>query len=425
MFCGRHLDESFACFGAPGGVCYSVSFPELTMQHLGFGPTDLPVPQFFAPVLASFRQEFGEPAVVVRSPGRVNLIGEHTDYNHGFVLPAAVDRGIAMAVKARSDRRYVLHSLDLDRRLEGDVRELVPHPERWPNYLLGVVDQLQKSGNPLGGFELVYGGDLPLGAGMSSSAALECGLAFSLNELFGLGLDRPTLAKLSQAAEHSFVGVKCGIMDQMASLMSRKDHVMMLDCHDLSCRFVPFVSPVKIFLCDTQVERALAESGYNQRRSQCEAGVALLQKHAPDVRSLRDVSLELLDAHRAEFDAIVYRRCRYVIEENLRVIAACDALESDDLPALGRLMNKSQQGLSQAYEVSCPELDVLAEAAAALPGVLGARMMGAGFGGCTINLVEAGQEEAFVQGMAPAFAKIGKLPKIHACAPHRGTERMQ
>jgi len=395
------------------------------MQHLGFGPTDLPVPQFFAPVLASFRQEFGEPAVVVRSPGRANLIGEHTDYNHGFVLPAAVDRGIAMAVKARSDRRYVLHSLDLDRRLEGDVRELVPHPERWPNYLLGVVDQLQKSGNPLGGFELVYGGDLPLGAGMSSSAALECGLAFSLNELFGLGLDRPTLAKLSQAAEHSFVGVKCGIMDQMASLMSRKDHVMMLDCHDLSCRFVPFVSPVKIFLCDTQVERALAESGYNQRRSQCEAGVALLQKHAPDVRSLRDVSLELLDAHRAEFDAIVYRRCRYVIEENLRVIAACDALESDDLPALGRLMNKSQQGLSQAYEVSCPELDVLAEAAAALPGVLGARMMGAGFGGCTINLVEAGQEEAFVQGMAPAFAKIGKLPKIHACAPHRGTERMQ
>jgi len=395
------------------------------MQHLGLGPTDLPVPQFFAPVLASFRQEFGEPAVVVRSPGRVNLIGEHTDYNHGFVLPAAVDRGIAMAVKARSDRRYVLHSLDLDRRLEGDVRELVPHPERWPNYLLGVVDQLQKSGNPLGGFELVYGGDLPLGAGMSSSAALECGLAFSLNELFGLGLDRPTLAKLSQAAEHSFVGVKCGIMDQMASLMSRKDHVMMLDCHDLSCRFVPFVSPVKIFLCDTQVERALAESGYNQRRSQCEAGVALLQKHAPDVHSLRDVSLELLDAHRAEFDAIVYRRCRYVIEENLRVIAACDALESDDLPALGRLMNKSQQGLSQAYEVSCPELDVLAEAAAALPGVLGARMMGAGFGGCTINLVEAGQEEAFVQGMAPAFAKIGKLPKIHACAPHRGTERMQ
>ena len=395
------------------------------MQHLGFGPTDLPVPQFFAPVLASFRQEFGEPAVVVRSPGRVNLIGEHTDYNHGFVLPAAVDRGIAMAVKARSDRRYVLHSLDLDRRLEGDVRELVPHPERWPNYLLGVVDQLQKSGNPLGGFELVYGGDLPIGAGISSSAALECGLAFSLNELFGLGLDRLTMAKLSQAAEHSFVGVKCGIMDQMASLMSRKDHVMMLDCHDLSCRFVPFVSPVKIFLCDTQVERALAESGYNQRRSQCEAGVALLQKHAPDVHSLRDVSLELLDAHRAEFDAIVYRRCRYVIEENLRVIAACDALESDDLPALGRLMNKSQQGLSQAYEVSCPELDVLAEAAAALPGVLGARMMGAGFGGCTINLVEAGQEEAFVQGMAPAFAKIGKLPKIHACAPHRGTERMQ
>jgi galactokinase len=392
------------------------------MQHLGLGPTDLP--QVLVPVLASFRQEFGEPAVVVRSPGRVNLIGEHTDYNHGFVLPAAVDRGIVMAVRARSDRRYVLHALDLDRRLEGDLMQLAPHPERWPNYLLGVLDQLQKAGKSVGGFELVYGGDLPIGAGMSSSAALECGLAFALNELFDLGLDRLTMAKLSQAAEHSFVGVKCGIMDQMASLMSQKDHVMMLDCQDLSCRFVPFRSQVKIFLCDTQVERALAESGYNQRRSQCEAGVALLRKHAPDVQSLRDVSLELLEAHRAEFDPIIYRRCRYVIEENLRVIAACAALESEDLPAFGRLMNQSQQGLSKAYQVSCPELDLLAEAAAALPGVLGARMMGAGFGGCTINLVQAGQEEAFVQGMAPAFAKIGKTPKIHSCAPHGGTERL-
>jgi galactokinase len=393
------------------------------MQHLGLGPTEI-LPQFLVPVLASFRQEFGEPAVLVRSPGRVNLIGEHTDYNQGFVLPAAVDRGIAMATSPRSDHRYVLHSLDLDRRLEGDLRKLAPHTERWPNYLLGVVDQLQKAGKSIGGFDLVYGGDLPMGAGMSSSAALECGLAFALNELYGLGLDRLSLAKLSQAAEHSFVGVKCGIMDQMASLMSRKDHVMMLDCQDLSCRFVPFHSPVKIFVCDTQVERALAGSGYNQRRSQCEAGVALLQKHAPEVHSLRDVSLELLDAHRAELDPVVYRRCLYVVEENLRVIAACDALEREELAVLGGLVNQSHQGLSKAYEVSCPELDVLAEAAAALPGVLGARMMGAGFGGCTINLVRAGQEEAFVQGMAPAFAKIGKTPKIHACAPHCGTERL-
>jgi galactokinase len=390
------------------------------MQHPGLGPTE----ESLVPVLASFRQEFGEPAVVVRSPGRVNLIGEHTDYNQGFVLPAAVDRGIAMALKARSDRRYVLHALDLGRRLEGDLGELAPHPDRWPNYLLGVLDQLQKAGHRLGGFELVYGGDLPIGAGMSSSAALECGLAFAMNELNGLGLDRLTMAKLSQAAEHTFVGVKCGIMDQMASLLSQKDHVMMLDCQDLSCRFVPFHSPVKIFLCDTQVARALAESGYNQRRRQCEAGVALLRKYAPAVHSLRDVSLELLDAHRSEFDPIVYRRCRYVIEENLRVIAACEALERDNVELLGRLMNQSHQGLSRAYEVSCPELDVLAEAAAALPGVLGARMMGAGFGGCTINLVEVGAEDAFVQGMAPAFARIGKPPKIHSCAPHCGTERL-
>jgi galactokinase len=383
----------------------------------------MPAEESLVPVLASFRQEFGEPAVVVRSPGRVNLIGEHTDYNQGFVLPAAVDRGIAMVLRARSDRRYVLHALDLGRRLEGNLGELAPHPERWPNYLLGVLDQLQKAGHRLGGFELVYGGDLPMGAGMSSSAALECGLAFAMNELYGLGLGRLALAKLSQAAEHSFVGVKCGIMDQMASLLSQKDHVMMLDCRDFSCRFVPFKSPVKIFLCDTQVARALAESGYNQRRSQCETGVALLRKYASAVHSLRDVSLELLDANRTELGPIVYRRCRYVIEENLRVIAACEALERNDPKIFGQLMNQSHQGLSKAYEVSCPELDVLAEAAAALPGVLGARMMGAGFGGCTINLVAAGQEEAFVDGMVPAFAKIGKPPKIHACAPHCGTER--
>jgi galactokinase len=382
------------------------------------------LPQFLVPVLASFRRQFGEPAVVVRSPGRVNLIGEHTDYNHGFVLPAAVDRGIAMALKPRSDYRYVLHALDLGRRLEGNLGELGPHPARWPNYLLGVLDQLQNAGTPVGGFDLVYGGDLPMGAGMSSSAALECGLAFALNELYGLGLDRLAMAKLCQAAEHSFVGVKCGIMDQMACLLSQKDHVMMLDCQYLSCRFVPFHSPATIFVCDTQVERSLAESGYNQRRSECEAGVALLRKYTPEVHSLRDVSLELLDAYRREFEPIIYRRCRYVIEENLRVIAACDALTSEDLPAFGRLMNQSHQGLSRAFQVSCPELDVLAEAAAALPSVLGARMMGAGFGGCTINLVQAGQEEAFVQGMAPAFAKIGKTPKIHPCAPHCGTERL-
>jgi len=388
------------------------------MQHSNLGSTDVLT-------ISKFRQEFGEPAVVVRSPGRVNLIGEHTDYNQGFVLPAAVDRGITMAIRPRSDRRFVLRALDLGRRLEGELKDLAPHAERWPNYLLGVLDQLHKAGHALGGFELVYGGDLPIGAGMSSSAALECGLAFSLNELFGLGLDRLTMAKLSQAAEHTFVGVKCGIMDQMASLLSQKDHVMMLDCQDLSCRFVPFRSPVKIFLCDTQVGRALAESGYNQRRSQCEAGVALLRKYAPQAQSLRDVSLALLDAHQADFEPVVYRRCRYVIEENLRVVAACAALERDDLPAFGRLMNQSHQGLSKAYEVSCPELDVLAEAAAAIPGVLGARMMGAGFGGCTINLVAVGQEEAFAQGMASAFAKIGKPPQIHGCAPHGGTERLQ
>jgi len=379
-----------------------------------------PIPD---PVLTAFQAAFGQPAVVIRSPGRVNLIGEHTDYNQGFVLPAAVDRGVTLALKPRLDRRYRFKALDLDQELEGDLASLSPHAQRWPNYLLGVLDQLQKAGHALGGFELVYGGDLPIGAGMSSSAALECGLAFGLNELFELGLDRVTLAKLAQAAEHTFVGVKCGIMDQMASLLSRGGHLMKMDCRDLSIEFIPFRHAVKIFLCDTQVERALAESGYNERRGQCEGAVALLQKYEPAIASLRDVSLELLDAHRGEFEPVVYRRCRYVIEENARVLQACEALESGDLKGFGHLLNLSHEGLSKGYEVSCPELDHLAEAAQALPGVLGARMMGAGFGGCTINLVEAVAEEAFLKGMAKAYEGLGREPRIHACAPAGGTER--
>ena len=373
-------------------------------------------------VIAGFRSEFGQPALILRSPGRVNLIGEHTDYNEGFVLPAAVDRGVTMALRPRSDRKFVLRSLDLEKRLEGDIDALTPHPDRWPNYLLGVMDQLRKARFKLGGFELVYGGDLPMGAGMSSSAALECGLAFGLNELFKLGLNRRRLAKIGQAAEHTFVGVKCGIMDQMASVLSRKDQLMRLDCRNLSINYVPMQGDVKIFLCDTQVERALAESGYNERRASCEAGVAILKKHNPAIRSLRDVQLDFLYAHRDEFDGVMFRRCRYVVEENMRVLAACEALEDGDLTAFGQLMNLSHYGLSTAYQVSCPELDVLADAASKLPGVLGSRMMGAGFGGCTINLVEASASEAFQKGMIEAFERIHRKPLIHMCAPTQGTE---
>jgi len=374
------------------------------------------------PVIVAFQESFGEPALVLRSPGRVNLIGEHTDYNEGFVLPAAVDRGVTMALKPRSDRRFMLQALDLEKRFEGDLDDLKPAPERWPNYLLGVLDQLLKRGCKLRGFELTYGGDLPMGAGMSSSAALECGLAFGLNELCGLGLDRSELARIAQAAEHTYVGVKCGIMDQMASLQSQQDHLMLLDCRDLSIRYVPFKGDVKIFLCDTQVERALAESGYNERRAMCEVGVALLQRYAPSIQSLRDVSLALLEAHKAEFEPVTYQRCRYVVQENQRVLDACQALERGDLAVFGRYMNESHEGLSKVYEVSCPELDVLADAAQAIPGVLGSRMMGAGFGGCTINLVEVSAEQAFLEGMKPAFAKIGKEPRIHGCALSAGTE---
>ncbi len=374
-------------------------------------------------MLAAFRKRFGEPSVVVRSPGRVNLIGEHTDYNQGFVLPAAVDRGITLAMAPAAGRRCVLSSLDMRDEVEADLDDLSPRTCRWPNYLLGVVDQLQKAGYPLAGFALAFGGDLPIGAGMSSSAAVECGIAYGLNELFDLRIERAKLAVLAQAAEHAFVGLQCGIMDQMASLMSRSGHLMLLDCQDLSLRFIPFDAQVKLFLCDSQVDRALADSGYNERRSQCEAAVALLQREIPAIRSLRQVSLDLLEEYRVDMDPVVYRRSRYVIEENARVLAACDALHRRDLAAFGQLLARSHEGLSKDYEVSCPELDVLARTAMTLPGVLGARMMGAGFGGCTINVVEPDCEDSFLRGMAGAFAQIGKHTRIHACAPCAGTAR--
>ncbi|HEX7599082.1 MAG TPA: galactokinase [Polyangia bacterium] len=374
-------------------------------------------------IATSFRTAFATaPALLVRGPGRVNLLGEHTDYNLGFVLPAAIDRAVWMALSPRPDRRCRFHSVDLGEDLMMDLGHLNRAARPWANYLLGVLSELEIAGLEVRGVDVAFGGDVPIGSGMSSSAALTCGFAFGLNTLFDLGLDRVALARLGQRAENRFVGVNCGIMDQFASLLGQAGRLIRLDCRDLSFSHVPFErTDLRLVLCDTQVRRALAGSEYNVRRAQCEAGVAVLAKHHPAVKSLRDATQEMLEVHRSEMDPVVFRRCAYVVNENQRVVAGCAALERDDVAAFGACMNGSHAGLRDEYQVSCTELDTLAAAAQALPGVLGSRMMGAGFGGCTLNLVESESLDVFRAGMAPAFTRLGVPPLLHVCRLTGGT----
>jgi galactokinase len=371
----------------------------------------------------AFRNAFGVAPLLVRSPGRVNLIGEHTDYNEGFVLPAAVDRSIVFALAPRTSPTAVLRALDLDQGHEFEVARPVRSDKGWPNYLMGVVDQLNRLGAPVGGFVCLFGGDIPIGAGMSSSAALEAGLAFGLNRIFGLDLDPLSLVKLAQRAENEFVGVRCGIMDQYVNIFGRERSVLEIDCRSLNHRHVPFErEDLRLVLCDTLVKRELAASEYNVRRGQCEAGVRILSRSAPGVRSLRDVTPELLEGHRSELDPVIYRRCSYVVAENSRVESAVADLENGDLAAFGRRMNASHDGLRDDYQVSCAELDVLVDAAREVSGVLGARMMGAGFGGCTINLVKESAVGALKEGTARAFRnRFGREPGWHIDRLRAGT----
>jgi galactokinase len=362
--------------------------------------------------------------MVVRSPGRVNLIGEHTDHNLGFVLPASVDRSIYLAIGLRNDSMIRFLSLDKHGAYSGSSKNIRPAESDWPNYLLGVLKEFQELDMEVRGVDCVFSGDVPIGCGLSSSAALEGGFAFGLNELHGFGLDRVALAKLSQRSENRFVGVNCGIMDPFASILGREKKLIKLDCRNLNYEYVPFErDDIRIVLCDSQVRRSLTGSEYNSRRAQCEEGVALLKKHYPAVASLRDSTLDMLEAHRKEFDPAVYRRCTYVVAENRRVLDACASLERGDMGAFGTAMNRTHDGLRDGYEVSCLELDILAEAAQSMPGVLGSRMMGAGFGGCTINLVEADALDSFQERMAPVFrTRLGKEPVIHVCQLRGGTE---
>ncbi|WPP48153.1 galactokinase [Catalinimonas niigatensis] len=336
-----------------------------------------------------FLELYDKQPSLVRSPGRVNLIGEHTDYNEGFVLPAAINKEMIFAVAPNDHSRCRIYSYDMRENVDVDPTAFQPSKYTWANYILGVIDQLQKQGLMVKGFDCVFGGDIPKGAGISSSAALECGLTTALNHIFEFGLDKQSIAKISQKAENEYVGVQCGIMDQFANMFGQRHQVIKLDCRSLEYELIPFkIDGYKIVLLDTNISHSLASSEYNVRRQQCEEGVKILKEQGLEVSSLRDVSLDMLTRFRTMMDAVVYRRCRYVIEENKRVEEACRLLEQDDLPAFGQKMYESHEGLSKAYEVSCEELDFLVDQTRDNDSVLGARMMGGGFGGCTINLVK-------------------------------------
>lgn len=344
-----------------------------------------------------FTTLFQADPLIVRSPGRVNLIGEHTDYNNGLVLPAAIDKHITLAIGKRTDGEIHLHSLDNEDNYVSAVSGIKESGKLWPDYILGVADQLLKRGYTFSGFNLAFGGNIPQGAGLSSSAALECATVVALSELFGLRIAPLDAALIAQAAENDFVGVKCGLMDQFASVFGKDNHLIKLDCADYSYEYIPFsAKDINIVLFDTQVKHSLASSAYNERREQCEKGVSLVRQHHPQVNSLRDVTEEQLLQHVRPVDELIYRRCHYVVSEIRRLQEACEDLKRDDFNAFGSKMFETHDGLQHLYEVSCRELDILVELVKPIPHVLGARMMGGGFGGCTINLVKAAHTDEVV-----------------------------
>lgn len=353
---------------------------------------------------AKFGPETLDTARIFRSPGRINLIGEHTDYNNGFVLPASVDKAVYFIVSPREDNQVILYAADLGETYSFTLDDLSKPAQSWAHYQIGIVDQLHKNGYKIGGFQTTFGGNVPVGAGLSSSAALECCLLFALNEIFELGLDRFSIVKMSQKAENEYVGVQCGIMDQFASAFGKEESVIRLDCRSLEYQYFPFpMQDYLLVLCDTSVKHSLASSEYNTRRLECEKGTAILKKYNPAIESLRDASPELVEAHKDELGEVVYRRCKFMTEEIERVQVACDLLVDGNLADFGKKMYETHDGLQHEYEVSCPELDFLVDQTRGNASVLGARMMGGGFGGCTINLVENSAVDDFEESMKKAY----------------------
>ena len=370
------------------------------------------------------------PSVVVKSPGRINLIGEHIDYNHGFVLPAAIDKYIEVAIGKRNDGALHMVALDLGETIIVPTHNLMPHTIIWVNYIIGVVDQVfnrmkathdefnsiennlasvknnlsSNETNLAAGFNISVQGNIPLGAGLSSSAALECAVLFAINELYGLSFTKMEMALMAQSAEHTFAGVKCGLMDMFASLHGQKNKAILLDCDSLAFTYYPIeLKDYSIVLFDTQIKHALASSEYNTRRVECEQGLKIIQEKYPSVKTFRDISIEQVEECLV---TKVYQRCKYVVEEIARVQLAVQDLQKGDMQAFGKKMFETHEGLSKLYEVSCPELDFLVNELAHNENVLGARMMGGGFGGCTINIIKKTAVEEITLALTAKYAQV-------------------
>lgn len=375
-------------------------------------------------IAQKFAELFGSDPLIVRSPGRINIIGEHTDYNDGFVLPAAIDKAAYLAISLRNDNEIHLVADDLDENFSISINDLRPAGDiSWPNYILGSVAQFQKKGVALNGFNAVLSSDVPIGAGLSSSAAVECATTFALNELLHTRLGRLEMVKMSQKAEHEYAGVMCGIMDQFASMMGKKDHVIKLDCRSLEFDYVPFkLDGIKILLLDTNVKHSLASSEYNTRRKECTQAVEWIREHEPKVKALRDVTEDMLDKYVLPKDQLIDKRSRFVVQEIDRLQRACEDLKRGDIQSLGKKMYHTHDGLSKMYEVSCDELDYLINFVRNNKSVIGARMMGGGFGGCTINLVKEEAIPGLIKDISAKYEKhSGKKLNAYVVSINEGT----
>ena len=373
-----------------------------------------------------FKSLFGNDYMVYTSPGRVNLIGEHTDYNGGFVFPGAIDKGIYAVINPNGTDKVRAYSLDYSQQAEFGMNEEDAPQESWARYIFGVCREMKKRGFEPKGFDTVFAGDVPLGAGMSSSAALESTFANALNEIFNLNIDRFELARIGQSTEHNYCGVKCGIMDQFASVFGKKGHLMRLNCATMEFEYFPFnPEGYKVVLLDTVVKHELASSAYNKRRESCENACAHIKARHPEVNYLSDATMAMLDEVKAEISEEDYMRAVYVIGEKQRVLDVCAALEKGDYDTVGDRMFGTHYGMSKEYEVSCEELDFLNDVAKQC-GVTGSRVMGGGFGGCTINLVKEDLYDNFIATAKREYlAKYNREPKVYDVVISDGARRIK
>jgi len=373
-------------------------------------------------ILERFRARFGGDPRVYRAPGRVNLIGEHTDYNDGFAMPAAIEFYCWVAVSTREDRKLSIYSEEFSAAADADLDSASHQPSKtWSDYPVGVALQLEQAGFRLRGANLLIESEVPMGAGLSSSAAIEVATALALADQSGWSPDRVRLAQLCQKAENEFVGARVGIMDQFVSLHGQEDHALMLDCRALTFESLLIPDSVKLVISNTMVKHELASSEYNRRRADCEEAVHRLAEVLPGIRALRDVSLEQLERHQDVLSEVIYKRALHIVTENARVLDSAEALRSGDIARFGMRMAESHRSLRDLYEVSCRELDLMVDLAYQQRGVFGARMTGGGFGGATINLVDARYAGEFKEKMAKAYQKeTGLVPQIYICKPAEG-----